>query len=229
MRGAGPIFAAIGADHLACSKARRMGTCENRRSIRRGVLEALLLDALKHQLMTPDLAAEFINEFHREVNRRRHGAELARMAAQSELAVVSRKLGGLIDAIADGFRATGLQQRLEALEARKAELEDQLAAPPPPPIRLHLNLAMIYREKVAELHKALADPGLRSTALELIRGLIERVELHPDESGFRIELIGEIANMVALSAGAESVGSELRQASVKVVAGEGFEPSTFRL
>jgi len=56
-------------------------------------------------------------------------------------------------------------------------------------------------------------------ALELIRGLIERVELHPDEDGFRIELLGEIANMVTLSAGAESVGSELGRASVKMVAG----------
>jgi hypothetical protein len=49
---------------------------------------------------------------------------------------------------------------------------------------------------------ALADPELRAEALELIRGLIERVELHPAEDGFRIELVGEIASMVALSAGA---------------------------
>ena len=53
---------------------------------------------------------------------------------------------------------------------------------------------------------------------------------NPNTDGFRIELIGEIANMATLSTGtAESVGSELRRASVKVVAGEGFEPSTFRL
>jgi hypothetical protein len=58
---------------------------------------------------------------------------------------------------------------------------------------------------------------------------IERVELHPAEDGFRIELVGEIAGMVALSAGAESVGSATDRASVKVVAGTGFEPVTFRL
>jgi hypothetical protein len=63
---------------------------------------------------------------------------------------------------------------------------------------------------------------MRTEALELIRGLIERVELHPNADGFRIELIGEIANMVTLSTGtAGSVGSELRWASVKVVAGAG--------
>ena len=128
------------------------------------------------------------------------------------------------------MRAPGLQQRLDELEARKAEFATRLTAPAPPPVRLHPNLAQLYRERVAELHNALIKPEMRTEALELIRGLIERVELHPNTDGFRIELIGEIPNMATLSTGtAESVGSELRRASVKVVAGEGFEPSTFRL
>ena len=97
------------------------------------------------------------------------------------------------------------------------------------PARLHSNLAQLYRERVAELHIALADPELRIEALGLIRGLLERVEVHPAEHGFHIQLVGEIANMVTLSAGAESVGPNSGRASVKVVAGEGFEPSTFRL
>jgi hypothetical protein len=49
--------------------------------------------------------------------------------------------------------------------------------------------------------------------------LIERVEAHPTGDGFRIELIGEIANIVRLSGGTESVASEIGRASVKVVAG----------
>jgi len=214
----GPL-AAIGADHLACSKARRMGTCDNRRSVRRGVFEHLILDALKNRLMAPELVAEFVEEFRREVNRQRQGAELERAAAQSELAVVMRKLDGLVDAIADGLRAPDLQRRLDELGTRKSQLEALLAAPPPPPVRLHPNLSGLYRQKVADLHGALADPGLRGEALEIIRTLIERVELHPAEDGFRIELIGEIANMVTLSAGTESVGSAVARASVKVVAG----------
>jgi hypothetical protein len=86
-------------------------------------------------------------------------------------------------------------------------------------VRLHPNLAELFRQKVTELHTALADPELHSEALEIIRGLIERVEFHPAEDGFRAELIGEIANMVKLSAGAESIGSDVERPSVKVVAG----------
>ena len=225
----GSALAAIGADRLACGKARRMGICENRRSVRRGVFEGLILDALKNQLMAPELIAEFIDEFHREANRQRRGAELKRSAEQSELAAVTRKLDGLVDAIADGLRGPDLQRRLDELGTRKQELGARLDTPAPPPVRLHPNLAVLYRRKVAELHTALANPELRTEALELIRGLIERVELHPAEKGFRIELVGEIANMITLSAGAESVGSGPNRASVKVVAGIGFEPMTFRL
>jgi len=129
------------------------------------------------------------------------------------LAVVTRKLDGLVDAIADGLRGPDLQRRLDELGARKKELGARLDAPAPPPVRLHPNLAVLYRQKVAELHMALANPELQTEALELIRGLIERVELHPAEEGFRIELVGEIANMITLSAGRRASGlgrTELR-------------------
>jgi site-specific DNA recombinase len=156
---------------------------------------------------------------HREVNRQRQGAELQRSTAVTELASVSRKLEGLVEAIADGLRAPGLQRRLDELETRKVALEANLAASPPASVRLHPNLAQLYREKVAQLHLALADPATRAEALELTRKLIQRVEVHPAERGFRIDLVGEIANMVQLSAGAESLRSEAERSSVKVVAG----------
>jgi site-specific DNA recombinase len=95
--------------------------------------------------------------------------------------------------------------------------------------RLHPNLAELYRNKVANLQDALADPATQMEALEILRGLIERVSVRTDEKGFEIELIGEIANMVRLSAGSESLGKEPYRSSVKVVAGVGFEPTTFRL
>jgi site-specific DNA recombinase len=42
----GGAMAIIGRDYLACSAARRQGTCSNRQGIRRGALENLILDAL---------------------------------------------------------------------------------------------------------------------------------------------------------------------------------------
>jgi hypothetical protein len=79
-----------GADHLACSKARRTGTCEHRRSIRRGVFEDLIWGALKDRLMAPEQVRTFIEEFHREVNLRHHDEEIARSTLEVELTGINR-------------------------------------------------------------------------------------------------------------------------------------------
>ncbi len=228
-------FAAVGRDYLACSAARGRGTCTNRRSIRRHDLENVILDGLKKRLMAPDLVAEFILAFTQEINSARAGVDQARKRQEQELAGVTRKLDGLIEAIAEGFRAEGLQQKLAELEARKTELVDLLSGPAPAPTRLHPNLAELYRRKVSELEAALADPEIRDEALAILRPLIDKVVLRPQETGFEIELTGEIVAMVAL--GQESRMSKANAAalggtaagSVKVVAGAGFEPATFRL
>ncbi len=83
-------------------------------------------------------------------------------------------------------------------------------------------------------------------ALEAVRGLTERIILYPlPERGFEIEVLGDIAAMIRLGqagqlghSGTQSGGqtllgspavSDLFVGSVKVVAGTGFEPVTFRL
>jgi hypothetical protein len=145
-----------------------------RRGIRRGILEGLILDALKDNLMHPDLVAEFIKEFHAEVNRQRRDAELSLVLKRRELDDVRRKLDGLIEAIADGLRAPGLQSKLDELGERKTALEADITGAPTAAPRLHPNLAEIYRQKVANLQQALADPATQTEALEILRGLIEQ-------------------------------------------------------
>jgi site-specific DNA recombinase len=217
----GPL-APTGKDYLACSVARRRGTCKQRKGIRRAVLEELILDALKHNLMHSDLVAEFIREFHAEMNRQRLETELTLGLRRRELADTRRKLDGLIEAIAEGLRAPGLQARLDELEHRKAKLESEIDGAPTAAPRLHPNLAELYRKKVAKLQDALADPATHSEALEILRALIDRVSVKTAGKAAEIELVGQIANMVGLEN--EPYGS-----SVKVVARVGFEPTTFRL
>jgi site-specific DNA recombinase len=222
----GSPMAAAGKNYLTCAAARRQGTCSNKRGIRRPVLEALILDGLKDRLMAPKLVKEFIAEFHREVNRLSRNREVDLGLQRRELDEVNRKLRGLIDAIAEGLRAPGLQAKLDELEQRKTAIEAELAAAPPPAPRLHPNLAEIYRRKVADLQAAIADPKTQTEALEILRGLIERVVLHPAEKGFEIEIIGEIAAMVDLGAQDKKAGPagsavpDPYRRSVKVVAGE---------
>ena len=90
---------------------------------------------------------------------------------------MSTKLEGINDAVADGLRTTGLLARIKSLEVEKRRLETEIEAPAPSPVRLHPNRAKLYRQKVADLGTALDDPAMREDAIEILRGLIDRVVL----------------------------------------------------
>jgi hypothetical protein len=88
---------------IACSAARRQGTCINRASIRRNEIEVWIVEALRRELMAPDLVGEFIRTFNDEINRtrrdcgqRRHGLQRAqanlRLPTTTELAPASSML-----------------------------------------------------------------------------------------------------------------------------------------
>ena len=228
----GSRYASIGRDYLACSAARGSGICSNRQSVRRVALEGLIINSLRQRLMAPELVEEFVGAIQKEINLQRREDDALRDGQKRELAEVARKLNGLIDAIADGLRAPGLQQRLDELEARRMQLKQDLETRSTTPVRLHPNLAQVYRRQVEQLQNCLNDPEIRDEALEILRGLVERVSIGPAENGREVEIVGEITKMVELGAGNEAKRATLDQAmtrSVKVVAGRGFEPLTFRL
>src|SRR5262245_47533923 len=107
-----------------------------------------VLETVKQHLMHPDPAMYFIAAFTTEVNRERQKQEIDIQQRRRELVDVTRRLNGLIEAIAEGLRSPRLQQKLEELEARKERLEVDLCSAPAPKPRLHPNLAELYRRKV---------------------------------------------------------------------------------
>jgi hypothetical protein len=83
-----------------------------------------VLGSLKQHLLAPEYVAEFIRAFHAEMNRQRRDAETLAEVKRRELGEVKRRLDGLIEAIADGLRAPGLQAKLDQLESRREDLEE---------------------------------------------------------------------------------------------------------
>jgi site-specific DNA recombinase len=105
----------VGRDYIACGAARKQGTCTNTQGIRRSELECLVLDALRDQLMAPDLVAEFVTAFTAEWNRLAGQASAGRDGLTRDLAAAERKLKGLIDG--DRRRLPGARS---AIAARRA-------------------------------------------------------------------------------------------------------------
>ncbi len=208
-----------GGSYLACSNARKLKICSHTRSYKRDEMEEAVLELLRERLMQPDAVQEFVAAYTEGVNGDRKSDEAARKRKQKVLAETERQLTGLYAAIADGLRTPGLLQQLQDLEAKKADLASELETPAPSPVRLHPKLPELYRAKVAELAGSLRDPEIRTRALDILRGLIERIVVRPSGKGegVTIELEGALTAM--LGAAQPGALSDADASSMKVVAG----------
>ncbi|TPE43122.1 recombinase zinc beta ribbon domain-containing protein [Amaricoccus solimangrovi] len=221
----------ISATHIGCSSARNKGTCENRKTIARKNVEERVLGALATRLMDPDLFAVFCAEFTAETNRLRGAARERIEERKRELAKVNRDLERLVQAIVDGTPARTIHARIAALEARREELEaEQTRGETPPPL-LHPAMAEIYRAKVGNLAAALTAPDSRVEATEILRGLIDAIELRSGAEGYEILLRGDLAGILTLASDTKKPGavSGTGLSQLALVAGAGFEPAAFRL
>ncbi len=120
-------------------------------------------------------------------------------------------------------------------ERRKALLtEQERAKTVSPELDLRTpDLDRVYREKVEQLTAAFEDEALKAQAFERLRALIAAVVLTAEDGDLTIELRSERASMLSLcpepetQKAAAGYSSEVLQ--MKLVAGTGFEPVTFRL
>ncbi len=221
----------ISATHVGCSAARNKGTCGQRRTIARVEVERRVLGALAERLMEPALFEAFCEEYRRETNRLRAEARAEAEIERRELEKVTRDLDRLVDALLDGAPVSTVKPRMEALETRRAELEAAVATRETPPPALHPKMAEVYRAKVSDLASALGAPETRAEAAEILRGLVERIALTPGPDGWEILVVGDLAGILGLASGTRNAPAcGARGASqVSMVAGVGFEPTTFRL
>ena len=99
-----------------------------------------------------------------------------------------------------------------------------------------------YHDRIRGLIAGLTDPNRESEAREAIRGLIEQIVTVPvptsgKRSRLELTLHGDLAGILALSLGAELLSGQQKTSCEQevvesvgfLVAGVGFEPTTFRL
>ena len=165
------------------------------------------------------------------MNGARNAQSAALEGARKDLTRIERQIGSLIDAIKDGLYQPSMKNELDNLETRKAQLIDQQVRAQVPPPLMHPNMAELYREKVAELHEALNNDNQRAAAADILRTLILAIVLTPNDGKLAIRLSGDLGGILGLSTKnkrpSRLTPEDLQQ--FEVVAGVGFEPTTFRL
>ncbi len=238
-------FSKVSQTQFGCSTARNKGkaVCSSMATISQAELESLILDALHNNLMDPEALSVFCEEYAKERNRLQAAANNNRGALEKELIAVKRDHAKLIDAIIAGIPAEQVKERMLALDTRRIQLEADLSKKPAPsPIRIHPKMAESYRAQVGLLIAQLQQPEGMLEAKEALRSLIEQIILQPDPKTGRlsVHLQGALAGLLWLAVGAEG-GIERKKPAVEgcevsdiieelvLVAGVGFEPTTFRL
>ena len=227
----GGSYTKISQNLFGCATARNKGTCDNRLNVRTDTVEGLILDGLKDHLMDPNLFTEFADEFIAEANRIRMEETADIDAARTELERIERQIDKLVMAIADGADALPINTKIKELGARQLNVQDKIDNASDPEPLIHPNMATIYREKVEDLSSLLDDPQFKGEAFDIIRSLIDEVRLVPKGGNLHIELKGELAGILNLCDAKKKPAAsyEERAEQIKMVAGVGFEPTTFRL
>ena len=146
------------------------------------------------------------------------------------LAEIPTKLKRLRSAIEEGGDSRTLITGIHELEAQENEIRNRLSRAPME-VNVHPNVAGIFRRKVEHLAEALQCPDEFDEACATIRGLIDHVTLMPGSKRGDIAatLYGDLATIVAWTTQNNTAGATAPAMSVSVVAGVGFEPTTFRL
>ena len=195
-------------------------------------MESRVLDGLRDILVDNDaLIEEFRTELNAELGRLKKQQQSGLRDSAKELADIERGIARLISFITSGNDAPeSVRSELIKLEDRKAHLlaqQERMAISPV--VGFHPNYADLYHRKVNKLGELLSSEDSREEGVAAIRSRVDRIELRAGAKRGETEvtLVGALAGILALGAN-ENAAFE-GGGTFLLVAGVGFEPTTFRL
>ncbi len=234
----GASYAKSGKSRFGCQGAAKKGPtwCDNRVTIRQDELDARVLTGLSTEMLRDDVVAAFLAEYEAETRRLTAETVSTRPEREVELANLNRQISLAKAAILKGVDAAMFVEEMKVWNERRQILlaeQDFAQTTFTESKLLHPDLGRVYREKVGQLTAAFQDDALKAQAFERLRALIEAVVLTPEDGDLTIDLHGELGLMLSLCASAEtqkaSAALTEEALQIKMVAGTGFEPVTFRL
>ncbi len=227
----GGKYTAVDRYRYGCATHKERGehACPNALKVPRALAEKLLLEGLKEQLFTNERLRLFERETARLLSEARKSSAPDAKAARTRLKALDKEIANLTAAIREVGLSPALRDELRAAEREKEELGKRLATTQtktPDIPRILPAAAKRFREMVVELEKTLAAEPVRARSL-LEELLPRRIRLMPNETGEWLEAEAgtDLDTLLRIS------GKKLlkNQESLTLVAGVGFEPTTFGL
>ena len=242
-------YSKINSERYGCSSARNKGDsiCANKKTIKREHIESLVLNALQTHLMRDDLVEVFCKEYTRHMNALQAQKNQQETLVRSEHSKLVKERENLVSAIKQGIAIALIKDDLESVSERLGKIETILQNKEISKPLLHPSMAGRYRKAIGNLTASLNHQEHRSEAHIHLRSLIEKIVLtpNPDQGDLSIDLYGDLAGILTIASQenpmdkATGIKKRLRQIavndnhlsepSVELVAGAGFEPTTFGL
>jgi site-specific DNA recombinase len=220
----GANFVVVDKYRWGCSSHKHGGksACPNDLRLKRDLIEDGLLEGVRNALLSP--AA--LEEFRRRIVKRLADQNRQKTPDPKRIAELEAQIGNLVDAIAGGAlkSSPALSARLEAAESELALLRKQAAPRELAKLdRVIPRLDDAFRELVADLPNAIKRDVDRARAtVRRYTGNTIRVE----SNGKTVRFLGE-SRRLEMSLLIAAGGAAASQTNV--VAGVGFEPTTFGL
>ena len=193
--------------------------CNNGLRVPRQLAETILLQRIKEDLISPEGVELFIKETTRLLTHKQGNT----IPLKKQLEVVQKEIFNIMNAIKAGILTETTEKGLREAEKRRGQIQALLDEESDDNTKLKSFLPRA-RERFQELVRNLEN--FEPSRLEPIRNQIKtlvggEIKLFPTAQGYlEAEVSGDYAGFLKLTA---------EESKIIVVAGEGFEPSTFGL
>ncbi|MGP1276033.1 MAG: recombinase family protein [Caulobacterales bacterium] len=225
------VIAGGAPQRYGCATHKETGQCSGIGTVRADGIEARVLAALKHRLLSPEAIRLAVDTYREERARLAAESHADRSRVETRIAQLKRREARLLEAYMDGSGPSSMLAPLKDMEAERIALEAELANLDAlsAVTTLHPHAAGAFARIITELETSLAsDPagaGLPAAqlahAISAVRQLISCITVSRNEKSGEADLLveGDLAALLSLSEGSQ----------ITVGAGAGFEPATFRL
>ncbi|MBY6155928.1 recombinase family protein [Pseudooceanicola nitratireducens] len=144
---------------------------------------------------------------------------------------VQKTYDKMMAAVENGDYSPPVIRRLNAADAELTSLRAERETLIPAPIELPDDIPALYREHVEDLVGTLTDEAVAGPAADELHTLVETVVVSwDDEAGLHtLENRGKLLELLSFADSKKTAALLGAACSLKLVAGVGFEPTTFRL
>ena len=213
------------------NKEKGNSVCEGFKGLRQSDVEPLVMSALRSELLKDDAYEHFKSAFERQLNSQSNEHRSRVIEIDKESRDLTARLDNLIATIEAGGHSAPIILRIKEIEQRQQELAKARNALTANHISLPHRLPSLYRSYVDQLAKTLSNEEVVGRAANELRDLIEKLTVQYDEGRdeHTIAICGNLAAMLSGANPSDADSYQQSESSIKLVAGVGFEPTTFRL